>query len=328
VLLEGLLPSRPIHGLLGPRLVVTGNTDAMGGGTIELPIPADTTPGLHLVTVGIDDSAFTADCAVNVVPNTRPTVMCPAPATIECTAAGGTPGSGAADVGDADGDALTVTVNVDGTDVSSTQVPAGGPPTSASVPLDAAFGLGTHDVRVTVSDGISEAVSCSTTVTVADTTAPVLSCSVGSPLAAGKWPPNHELRSVGFVATAEDACQGTLGPQLAVFGDEDDEEPTADGVFSPDATWAAAPETLRLRSERKGDADGRVYLIVPTATDGAGNAGFACCTDVVPSSTSKAALRRVASQAQRATGYCASHDGAAPAGYFSVGDGAVIGPKQ
>lgn len=70
--LEGLLPSRPIHGLLGPRLVFTGTTDATGGGTINLPIPGDTTGGLHLVTVGVDDSAFTADCTVNVIPNAAP----------------------------------------------------------------------------------------------------------------------------------------------------------------------------------------------------------------------------------------------------------------
>jgi hypothetical protein len=32
-----------------------------------------------------------------------------------------------------------------------------------------------------------------------------------------------------------------------------------------------APGTLRLRAERKGNGDGRVYLIVASATDGSGN---------------------------------------------------------
>ncbi len=67
VRLEGLKPDAPIHALLGPRLVYRGETDREGGGTIELEIPRDTTPGLHLVTVGIDKTALTADCVVNVI---------------------------------------------------------------------------------------------------------------------------------------------------------------------------------------------------------------------------------------------------------------------
>jgi hypothetical protein len=67
VKLEGLKPSAPIHGFLGPRLVFRGETDTAGGGSIRLDIPKDTTYGLHLVTVGIDKTALTADCVVNVV---------------------------------------------------------------------------------------------------------------------------------------------------------------------------------------------------------------------------------------------------------------------
>lgn len=67
VKLEGLKPSAPIHGFLGPRLVFRGETNADGGGTVRLDIPRDTTYGLHLITVGIDKTALTADCVVNVV---------------------------------------------------------------------------------------------------------------------------------------------------------------------------------------------------------------------------------------------------------------------
>jgi hypothetical protein len=66
VALEGLRPSTGVHGLLGPRLVFHGQTDANGGGTVEFPIPKDVTPGLHLITVGNDKTALTADCVVNV----------------------------------------------------------------------------------------------------------------------------------------------------------------------------------------------------------------------------------------------------------------------
>jgi hypothetical protein len=66
VKLEGLRPAAPIHSFLGPRLIHRGETDANGGGLIKMEIPKDTTPGLHLLTVGIDKTALTADCVVNV----------------------------------------------------------------------------------------------------------------------------------------------------------------------------------------------------------------------------------------------------------------------
>jgi hypothetical protein len=64
--LEGLIPNSPIHGNLGPRTVFTGETNSTGGGTIDFPIPADASPGLSLITVGVEDTALTADCLVNV----------------------------------------------------------------------------------------------------------------------------------------------------------------------------------------------------------------------------------------------------------------------
>jgi hypothetical protein len=326
--LEGLTPDSPIHGLLGPRLVYTGTTDAAGGGTIDLPIPADAEPGLHLVTVGVDDTAFTADCAVNVVPNTPPTIRCPAAGTFECTSPSGTPGSLSAHVEDVDGDALVVTLNVDGSDVSETMVDAGGPPTAADVGLEYAYGLGMHDVMVTVSDGITAPASCSTNVTILDRDPPVVTCSIALPLLAGLFPPSHNLQQIGFTATARDACEGALPLRIAVFGDEDDEENTGDGVFSPDATWRTAPGTLRLRNERKGDSNGRVYLVAPTAADTTGTVGFACCADAVPHDTKQGSMRSAARQAHAAQTFCEDNAGAAPAGYFPVGDGAVIGPKQ
>jgi hypothetical protein len=64
--IEGLKPAAPIHGFLGPRLVFRGETNGEGGGMITMEIPKDTTPGLHLITIGIDKTALTADCVVNV----------------------------------------------------------------------------------------------------------------------------------------------------------------------------------------------------------------------------------------------------------------------
>ncbi len=112
---------------------------------------------------------------------------------------------------------------------------------------------------------------------------------------------------------------------MLVFSDEDDEESTGSGTHSPDAKDDG--ETLRLQSERKGDSNGRVYLIVVIATDAAGNEGFDCCTVVVPKSKSKKALADVDDQALIAEVFCLEF-GEPPPGFVEVGDGPVIGPKQ
>ncbi len=66
VLVEGLLPRAPIHALIGPDEVAKGETDDRGGTKIDLPIPDEIRGGLHLVTIGVDDTALTADCVVQV----------------------------------------------------------------------------------------------------------------------------------------------------------------------------------------------------------------------------------------------------------------------
>jgi hypothetical protein len=67
VAFDGLRPNREIHALLGPNEVLRGvSTDEQGSGRIGLPIPRGTPPGNHLVTIGHDRLALTADCTVTV----------------------------------------------------------------------------------------------------------------------------------------------------------------------------------------------------------------------------------------------------------------------
>lgn len=72
VRVEGLLPKAPIHALIGPDIVAKGQTDAAGNIHLDLPIPDRTREGLHLVTVGVDDTALTADCVLQVGKPDRP----------------------------------------------------------------------------------------------------------------------------------------------------------------------------------------------------------------------------------------------------------------
>ena len=63
---DGLTPNRGYHALLGARMAGRGVADLNGGGSVDLEIPKDTAPGLHLVTLGTDLTALTADCTVTV----------------------------------------------------------------------------------------------------------------------------------------------------------------------------------------------------------------------------------------------------------------------
>ena len=74
----------------------------------------------------------------------------------------------------------------------------------------------------------------------------------------------------------------------------------AGGEESPDAMNIGSG-TLRLRSERSGNGDGRVYLIRVTATDGSSNTSRACLSVVVPKSHSGANVSSVNLQALAAT---------------------------
>ena len=152
-----------------------------------------------------------------------------------------------------------------------------------------------------------------------DTTPPVLTSSVALTSLSQT---NNDLFNVGLSATANEPA--TFGVQ--VFGDENDETPTSTTpltVHSPDAKDIAVG-TLRLRAERVNSGDGRVYLVVVTATDPFGNASRACHTVVVP----KNKKGDVDAQAAAAKAFCEANNGAAPPGYFVIGDGPIVGPKQ
>jgi hypothetical protein len=260
-----------------------------------------------------DASGNTASCSFTVMVNDNepPTVSCPAGTTVSANA------SCQALIPDVRGGVTALDNCTPAASLTKSQSPTAG----------SLVGLGTHTIMVTVTDAAGNSRQCQTTLTVIDTTAPTVSCSVSQSVLPTLWPPNHDLVNVGLNVSATDHCDTNLTITVEVFGDEDDEEPTGDGTHSPDAK-NIAPGTLRLRSERKGDADGRVYLIVVKATDDAGNVGVACCTVVVPLSQSQADKNAVDAQAASARSHCLANDGAPPSTYFVIGDGPIIGPRQ
>jgi hypothetical protein len=142
------------------------------------------------------------------------------------------------------------------------------------------------------------------------------------------WPPNHDLINVGLTATSSTACDSNPTMAVKVFSNEADTAAGngGDDQFSPDAK-DSAPGTLRLRSERLGDGNGRVYLIVSTGSDHSGDSGFDCTSVVVPHDQSAASVAAILAAANAAVASCKS-TGLPPSGFVQVGIGPVIGPKQ
>jgi len=184
-------------------------------------------------------------------------------------------------------------------------------------PAGSIFPVGTTTVTATTPGGAN----CTFTVTVRDAQEPTVTSFVSRPMLSKL---DNDLVIVGFTANATDNCSGVSPVQVSVFSDEDD---AVGSNFAPDARDIGVG-ALRLRAERDSSADGRVYLIVVTATDAQGNVGFSCTTVVVPKDQSQASIDSVNAQAAAARAYCTANNGASPPGFFVVGDGPVIGPKQ
>ena len=186
-------------------------------------------------------------------------------------------------VADADGDALSVVWTIDGEAEPAIVVPSGGATTSADVPFNSTLGMGEHTVLVAVSDGEAAPVTCEFTVTVVDTTPPVITRVVPNP--ASLWPPNHKMKTVKVAVAADDAC-GEVTTRIIQVVSNEPVNGTGDGDTGPD--WnITADHKVQLRAERAGPGSGRIYTITVEATDEAGNTATKTTEVTVPHSKAK-----------------------------------------
>jgi len=128
-------------------------------------------------------------------------------------------------------------------------------------------------------------------------------CSVTTPVL---WPPNNQLVNVGLSVQVSDP-NATVTVQ--VYANDD---------ALPSDAADLAPGRLRLRSQRQGSGSGRVYLIVVTATDAAGNVAVSECTVVAPHDHSAHSQAAVEQQAADAEAYFQAFH-TAPPGYRLLG---------
>ena len=135
---------------------------------------------------------------------------------------------------------------------------------------------------------------------------PTVNCSVATSML---WPPDYQLVNVGLHVSASDELDPNLVIQIQVFAN--------DGASPSDAADVGA-DTLRLRGDRQGNGDGRVYLIVVTATNKFGEVGVSVCTVFVPHSDSPQAIASGQAQADAAEAFYLEF-GEAPLGYSLIG---------
>ena len=220
--------------------------------------------GMTTVTfTATDDSGNSASCSmtVTVQDTTPPVITCPADVTVEQATRDGT----------------VVSLTATATDVCDVDV-------DITSDAPAIFPLGTTTVTFTATDDSGNSASCSMIVTVEDTTLPDISVVVSPDTL---WSPNHKMVDIIATVTVRDICDAAPSVVLTnVTSNElDDAKGRGAGKTVNDIQGIDIGEDdyeFKLRAERDGEGDGRVYTITYTVTDASGNSANESATVVVP----------------------------------------------
>jgi hypothetical protein len=233
--------------------------------TVSLPL------GITTVTLVVNDGIVSDSDTVSITvqDTTPPVITCPPDETVEQESAAGT----------------VVPLTATATDICDADVDI-----TSNAP--AIFPLGTTTVTFTATDDSGNSASCTTTVTVEDTTPPEISVTVSPDTL---WPPDHKMVNIAATVTVSDICDAAPSVVLtSVTSDEPDNDhgkpfdpqdsTSGDGNTDDDIQADIGTEDyeFQLRAERAGTGDGRVYTITYTVTDASGNSESAIATVVVP----------------------------------------------
>lgn len=207
------------------------------------PVGTTTVKAIALSGAGVDSCTFTV--TVNDVQD--PQITCPANIV-----QGNDPGQCGAVV------SFTIPATDNCPGVITNSVPASG----------TFFPVGTTTVNATATDASGNTSTCSFTVTVNDVEPPVISNISASP--DHLWPPNHKLRNVVVNYTSTDNC----GVDTCTLSVASNEAVNAYGSGNTSPDWIVIDNHLvKLRSERTGHGNGRIYTITISCSDVAGNTG-------------------------------------------------------
>jgi hypothetical protein len=249
-----------------PNLCSASNVSIDNGSTapngdpftlVQTP-PPPYVKGITSVALTITDqqNSQTNSCRANVtvLDQQNPDISCPTP-VVECTGANGTP--------------------VDFTPIVSDNCPDVGVPTCLP-PLGSSFPLGSTPFSCSVTDASNNSGSCSSVVTVRDTSPPVINSVAARPNIL--WPPNHDFVPVSITAIATDVCDAT--PLCSIVSVTSNEPVLGPGSGNTSPDWIiddpgpkASPASLgvHLRAERAGGGAGRIYTVNVACADAQGN---------------------------------------------------------
>jgi hypothetical protein len=200
------------------------------------------------------DCSFTA--TVEAAP--PPVITCPADITTECTGADGTPVEWE----------VTATSECD-LDITITCDP----------PSGSAFPIGTTTVTAIATDIYGGADTCSFDVTVEDTTPPTVVDAYATP--DYLWPPNHKMVKVDVTVEAMDLCDETVHCYIVDVSSNEAVNDRGDGNTEPD--WIIKDDLrVKLRAERSGRGNSRIYTIHLLCEDDSGNTTEHTVDVVVP----------------------------------------------
>jgi hypothetical protein len=258
--LDGSASSDPDDDMLhfswfAPGIVFDDVTSAMPSAQFPL--------GATNVTLVVNDGVFDSDpdtTTPTVVDTTAPAITLNGPAalSLECNVDTYTElGASASDI--CDNTLTAATIGGDTVDVTTVGV--------YTVNYDAVDASGNAAAQV------------ARTVTVLDSSAPVIKSLTASPNRL--WPPNHKMVPVAVSADVSDVCDSaTVCRILSVRSNEPVNAP-GDGNTTPD--WEITGDlTVHLRAERSGTGIGRVYTITVKCADASGNSSMATVDVVAP----------------------------------------------
>jgi hypothetical protein len=151
----------------------------------QAPPPPYAKGNTNVTLTVTDNSAASASCTavVTVVDDEPPSITCPAPQTLECTGPGG----------------AVATYSASATDNCDAVTPNCVPPSGSTFPI------GTTLLTCNAADTSANSASCSSSVSVVDTTAPVVACEQGvNP--SGKNVPTSNNSDGFYKVSASDIC--------------------------------------------------------------------------------------------------------------------------
>ena len=244
-----------------PAATTSGNC----GTEITYSYPSGTTFPVGTTTVTVRSTETGAECSftVTVVDNQNPVfTSCPAGKTVNTD-----PGVCYATAASVNSGIATATDNCPNVSVTGTR--------SDGLALTANYPAGVTTITWTATDGSNNTATCTQTITVVDNVPPVISnASVSRSVLT---PPNHKMVDVYVGYTVTDNCSASA--TISITSDEP-ESGLSNGDVGPDII-KINEHHVKLRAERDGKGDGRVYTITITATDGSGNVSTTTQTVVV-----------------------------------------------